>query len=118
MDTIQESDKIVLPASRGFEVFVFDDIIRLEAQGCYTIVIVKDEKNKVISRTLKDFEDTLPKDKFFRIHKSHLINLKHIKDYSNLSGNIVTMTDGSKIDISRRRTPAFIRKIKTALKAV
>jgi two-component system LytT family response regulator len=67
---------------------------------------------------LKDFEDTLPKERFFRIHKSHLINLKYIKEYSNYSGNYVTMTDGSKVEISRRKAPDFIQKIKTALKAV
>jgi two-component system LytT family response regulator len=113
-----EYDKLVLPDSHGFNVFEFDDIIRLEAEGCYTKVIIKDKKDRIVSRTLKDFEDTLPKDKFFRIHKSHLINLKHIKDYSNFSRNIVTMIDGSKIELSRRRTSAFIRKIKSELKAV
>jgi two-component system LytT family response regulator len=113
-----ESDKLVLPDSNGFNVFEFDNIIRLEADGCYTKVTIKDKKDKIVSRTLKDFEDSLPKDKFFRIHKSHLINLNYIKDYSTFSGNFVTMTDGSKIEISRRRAPAFTRKIKEVLKAV
>jgi two-component system LytT family response regulator len=118
VETVPDSDKLVLPASHGFNVLVFDDIIRLEADGCYTKVVTKDGKNKIISRTLKDFEDTLPKEKFFRIHKSHLINLKYIKDYSNLSGNFVTMTDGSKVEISRRKVPEFIQKIKTVLNTI
>jgi len=113
-----DSDKIVIPASHGFNVLVIDDIIRLEADGCYTTVVIKNGKNTIVSRTLKDFEDTLPKEIFFRIHKSHLINLKYIKDYSNLSGNFVTMTDGSKVEISRRKAPEFILKIKTMLKVV
>ena len=118
VETVYETDKLVLPASHGFNVLVIDDIIRLEAEGCYTKVIYKDGKNTIISRTLKDFEDTVPKEKFFRIHKSHLINLKYIKDYSNISGNFVTMTDGSKIEISRRKAPEFIQKIKAVLNAV
>lgn len=118
VETINETDKLVLPASHGFDVLVFDDIIRLEADGCYTKVVIKDGKNKIVSRTLKDFEDTLPKEKFFRTHKSHLINLKYIKDYSNISGNFVTMTDGSKVEISRRKAPDFIQKIKTVLNSI
>lgn len=118
IETVYETDKLVLPASHGFNVLVIDDIIRLEAEGCYTKVIFKDGKNKIVSRTLKDFEDAIPKEKFFRIHKSHLINLKYIKDYSNISGNFVTMTDGSKVEISRRRAPEFIQKIKAVLNAV
>jgi two-component system LytT family response regulator len=111
-------DKLVIPASHGFIVLVIDDIIRLEADGSYTTLVMKGGKNTIVSRTLKDFEDTLPKEKFFRIHKSHLINLKHIKDYSNLSGNLVTMTDGSRVEISRRKAPDFIQKIKTVLKTL
>ncbi|MCK9424450.1 MAG: LytTR family DNA-binding domain-containing protein [Ignavibacteriaceae bacterium] len=118
VETIPEVDKLVLPASHGFEVLVIENIIRLEAEGCYTKVVVKDGKNKIVSRTLKDFEDILPKDFFFRTHKSHLINLKYIKDYSNISGNFITMTDGSRIEISRRKTPEFIRKIKSFLHVV
>ena len=114
----KEADKLVIPASHGFNVLMIDEIIRLEADGCYTTLTTKDSKNTVVSRTLKDFEDTLPKDQFFRIHKSHLINIRYIKDYSNLSGSHVTMTDGSKIGISRRKAPDFIQKIKSFLKFV
>lgn len=118
VETVHETNKLVLPASHGFNVLEFDDIIRLEAEGCYTKVIFKDGKNAIVSRTLKDFEDTVPKQKFFRIHKSHLINLKYIKDYSKIGGNFVTMTDGSKIEISRRKAPEFIQRIKAALNSI
>jgi len=111
-------DKLVIPSSHGFNVLIIDDIIRLEADGCYTTVVMKGGKTAVVSRTLKDFENTLPKEKFFRIHKSHLINLQYIKDYSNLSGNLVTMADGSKVELSRRKAPDFILKIKSLLKSV
>ena len=118
VETFHETDTLVLPVSHGFNVLVIDDIIRLEAEGCYTKVIFKDGKNTIISRTLKDFEETIPKEKFFRIHKSHLINLKYIKEYSKISGNFVTMTDGSRIEISRRKAPEFIRKIKAVLNII
>ena len=118
VETSPETNKLVLPASHGFDVLIFDDIIRIEAEGCYTKVVTTDGKNTIISRTLKDFEDTLPKNIFFRVHKSHLINMKHIKDYSNLSGTFVKMTDGSKIEISRRKAPEFVRKVKSMLNVV
>ncbi|MCK9211798.1 MAG: LytTR family DNA-binding domain-containing protein [Ignavibacteriaceae bacterium] len=118
VETIHKADKLVLPASHGFNVLVIDDIIRFEADGCYTKVIFKDGKSTIISRTLKDFEETVPKEKFYRIHKSYLINLKYVKEYSNIDGNFVTMTDGSRIEISRRKAPEFILNIKAALKTV
>lgn len=118
IETLHETDKLVLPSSHGFNVFGIDDIIRLEAEGCYTKVIFKEGKSKIVSRTLKDFEETLPQGKFFRIHKSHLINLKYIKDYSKIGGYFVTMTDGSRIEISRRKAPDFILKIRAVLNTI
>lgn len=115
--SVSENNKLIISDSRGFNILNIDDILRLEADGCYTTIVSKD-KNSVISRTLKDFEASLPKEYFFRIHKSHLINLKYIKDYSNFSGNFVTMSDGSKVEISRRKTPEFIQRVKTFLNKV
>ncbi|MCZ7603216.1 MAG: LytTR family DNA-binding domain-containing protein [Melioribacteraceae bacterium] len=117
-ETHIDNEKLILPASHGFNVIVIDEIIRLEADGCYTKVIVKEGKNSIISRTLKDFEENLPKEKFFRVHKSHIVSLKYIKDYSNISGNYVTMIDGSKIEISRRKAPEFTQRIKSVIKTV
>jgi len=113
-----KNNNLIIPASHGFNVLQIDTILRLEADGCYTKIITNDKKSTMVSRTLKDFEVSLPKDTFFRIHKSHLINLKYIKDYSNLSGSFVSMTDGCKVEISRRKSSEFIQQVKVFLKAV
>jgi two-component system LytT family response regulator len=109
---VLESDKLMIPTSHGFDLLSYDDLIRLEADGCYTRIIVKGGKNKMVCRTLKEFEETLPVDSFFRIHKSHLINLKYIKGYSNFGGTHVTMQDGSRVEVSRRKAPEFIQRVK------
>jgi two-component system LytT family response regulator len=96
---------MVLPASRGFNVFIINDIIWRETRGCFTKEITKEGRSSIVFRTLKV--------KYFRAHKSHLINLRQNKDYSKISGNYVTMSDGSKGEISRRKTLEFISKIKT-----
>lgn len=117
-EALPDPDKLVIPSSHGFIILEIDDVIRLEADGCYTTIFMVGGNNTIVSRTLKEFEDTLPKDRFFRIHKSNIINLKYIKDYSNLSGNLVTMTDGSRVELSRRKAPEFLQKIKSVLKSV
>ena len=110
--------KLVIPASHGFDLVPYDDIIRLEANGCYTIIVVKNSKNKVISRTLKEFEETLPGDLFLRVHKSHLLNLKYVKEYSNFGGSHITMSDGSKVELARRKVSEFVLRIKSMLKSI
>lgn len=118
VEPVPDSDKLLLPASHGFEVLLIDNIIRFEAEGSYTKVVLTNGKNKIISRTLKEFENTLSDKLFFRTHKSHLINLKLVKDYSNVSGGYATMIDGSKVEISRRKAAEFVQKIKSLLISV
>ena len=111
-------DKLLIPDTHGFNVLETDNIIRMEADGSYTTVVMKNGKSIIVSRTLKEFEDSLPKGRFFRIHKSHLIQMKYIIDYSNLSGNLVTMIDGSRIELARRKTREFKQSLKIFLTAL
>ncbi len=117
-EILPSSDKLVIPTSHGFDIIMLDDIIRLEAEGCYTKIVLNDGKKIIVSRTLKDLENAIPKGKFFRVHKSHMVNLQFIKSFSKIDGNHVTMMDGSKIEISRRKAPEFFQEIKTVLNKV
>ncbi|MFM7024407.1 MAG: LytTR family transcriptional regulator DNA-binding domain-containing protein [Flavobacteriales bacterium] len=57
---------------------------------------------------------TLLKDsQFFRVHKIHLINFRHVKSYERQSGMAV-MKDGSKIDVARRRKDDFLSQFAVA----
>jgi two-component system LytT family response regulator len=108
-------DKIVLSHFQGFSVHNIDELIRLEADDNYTVVYLKDKKPVTISKTLKHFEDCCG-NSFFRIHKSHLINLKYLKEFSNLDGGFAIMADGSKLPVSRRKYSEFIEKAKNSRK--
>ena len=117
-DKFPQSDrtsKIALPLTFGFEVFDVDDIIRFEADGCYTKVFFKDGKTLTISKTLKEFEETASKYDFYRIHKSHIINLHYVKEYSKIDGGHITLKDGSIVEISRRKSADFIQTAKKYL---
>jgi two-component system LytT family response regulator len=107
-----QTDKVILPVSHGFKVMNADDIIRLEAEDCYTHIFTINEKKITISKTLKEIEDKVSDRLFFRVHKSHLINLLHIKDYSKLDGGCITMSDGVRIQVSRRKGADFTEKYK------
>lgn len=113
-----EKEKLIIPDTHGFNIIKMDEIIRLEAEGSYTKIFLTEEKYKLISKTLKEFEESLPAESFFRVHKSHIINLKYVKEYSSIDGGFVKMTDGSKVQVSRRKAAEFIQKIKSGLRSV
>ncbi len=104
--------KIIINHSQGFSIIDIENIIRLEANSNYTKIYVNNNSEILSSKTLKEFEDILNQDSFYRIHKSHLINLNYLKEYSNLEGGFVLMNDNSKITFSRRRYQEFLDKLK------
>jgi two-component system, LytTR family, response regulator len=104
--------KIMVPVSHGFTILECDQIVRFMADNCYTKIFTAEGKVITVSRTLKEFESIVPDISFFRIHKSHLVNLQYVKEFSNLDGGFVIMKDSSKLELSRRKIHEFIQKIK------
>ena len=108
-----EFKRIVLPTSDGFEVFKIDDIIRCEAEGCYTRFYIENIDSQVLVSTSLGVYDKLLSDLYFcRVHNKHLVNLKHIKKYVRSKGGHIIFDDGTNVAISERRKKAFLEKIK------
>lgn len=104
--------KIALPQLGGINFLDVNEIISLQADSNYTIIHKQDMQKSVVTKTLKDFEDILDGNQFVRIHKSHIVHLKYITEYSTADGGIVKMSDGNVWSISRRQLDLFIQKMK------
>jgi two-component system LytT family response regulator len=95
--------KIALPTVNGFEFISISELIRCEAQNNYTHIFLKNEKPILVSRTLLEFEKLLGNYYFFRIHQSHLINLRHVQEYDKGPTGVIVMSDGTRLEVSRRK---------------
>jgi two-component system, LytTR family, response regulator len=89
------------------------EIIRLEAQDNYTHIYLSTGEKITSSKTMRVYEDMLEHRNFFRIHKTHIINVNFIRKFMKGDGGYVIMDDGIQIDVSRRRRPIFIEFLKT-----
>lgn len=103
-------NEIALPGKSGLEVIPLEDIVRCEASSNYTSFILKNGKKIIVSKTLKEFDELLSPHNFFRIHKSHLINLSQVKAY-NKTGTVL-MADSSEIELARRKKDIFLACLK------
>jgi two-component system LytT family response regulator len=65
----------------------------------------------MISAGLKHYEELLPEGDFIRVHHHHLINMNHVVRFLKEDGGYAIMSDGSKIEISRRKKEAFMEKL-------
>ena len=102
--------KIAIHTSDGLEFINTADIIRIEADGSYSNIFLLNNKKIFSSKNLKEFQNILNKEAFFRAHHSHLINLLHVKRFLRNDG-MVEMKDGSKVSISRRNKDEFIQQM-------
>lgn len=73
-----KSAKLRLPTRTGFRLINFSDIIFFEAEGNYTNIHLSDGCNLMASSHLGRLEYLLDKQIFFRISRSHIINLDYL----------------------------------------
>ena len=101
--------RIAINTPDGYEFINKDDILYCEASLNYTQVYLPGGKKLLASRSLGDFEEVLPKEKFFRSHKSFLINLLHIRKVSKADGLQAKMSNDKWVDISVRKKDEFLK---------
>ncbi len=110
-----KQQKIVLRDKNNTEVINFKDILFVEADGSYSrIQFLKDNfvKEITMSWLLTDYEELLPTDQFFRIHRSYLINCMHVARIVNEDGNYVVLNNNFKLLVSRRNYVPFLNFLK------
>lgn len=103
--------KIALPSSEGIDFIEADTIIRAEAERSYSNFYLESGKKILVSKPLKEYEALLEQCNFFRIHKSHMINLNHIQKYIKGKGGYVIMKDGSHVDVSVRKKEDLLNRL-------
>jgi two-component system, LytTR family, response regulator len=108
--------RLTLPTSDGLVFIAIDDIIRLESDSNYTTFYLTKKERIVVSRTLGEYEPILTAQNFCRVHHSHIINMVHLKRYFKNDGGYAEMSDGSKVEISRRKKDDFMAKLDEAFK--
>lgn len=103
--------KISLPITNGgYVILNIDEILYCKADGSYTNFISTKGKNYITSTNLKNAETMLEKATFFRIHRSILVNLKHIVEFHN-SGEI-QLSNGQQLTVSSRNKKNFLKVLK------
>jgi len=108
-NSVSENRKLVLKTAENIYIVNTNDIIRCESDGGYTQFYLIDGKKSLVSRNLKDYEEMLDGYGFFRIHQSHMINLKYIDHYSKTEGGAVVMKDNSYLPVARRKKESFLK---------
>lgn len=96
-------EKITLATKESLELVAPEEIVYCESDSNYTMVYLTDGRKKLISRTLRDFEEMLTPFNFFRPHNSFLVNMNEVREYVKTDGGYIVLKGKQKIPVSKSR---------------
>lgn len=99
------NESIFIKKKERFKRVKFDDILWVEAQSNYSLIVTAEEKF-VMATTLGIVEEKLTGPAFFRVSRSSLVNLKQVDE---LEGNMVVV-QGTAISVSKNKKEALYRR--------
>ncbi|MCB0619067.1 MAG: response regulator transcription factor [Saprospiraceae bacterium] len=105
-------EKMSISALDGIYFVNIREIVRFEAEDNYTHIFLKSGDKITASKTIKAYEEMLQGVNFYRVHKRHVINLNYMRKFVKGDGGYLIMDDGKKIEVSRRRRPAFMEQMR------
>ncbi|MBI1838122.1 MAG: response regulator transcription factor [Flavobacteriia bacterium] len=105
-----DSNTIIINSERGSSFLKIADIIRIEADGNYSIIFTVSGEKVISSKNLKTFENFLENYSFIRVHHSHVINMKYIKELNKGEQLELVLTNKEIIPISVRKKQGFLER--------
>lgn len=96
----EKQGKITIPVQDGFEVLEAASILYCKADDNYTQIFLTSGGKKLVSKTLKYFEDALTDFGFARVHKSYLVNINEVTGYRKGKGGTVVLSTGKEVMVS------------------
>lgn len=100
---LNKSHRLVLKTMEQVHLVDTTDIVHIEAEGNYSTFYIVDGRKIVISKSTREFEETLLDEGFHRIHKSHIININRISYFDKADGGTVVMCNGDKVPVASRK---------------
>lgn len=106
-ETVADNTTLSLPMQDQIYVCKIGEIVRCESESNYTRFYLQDGSKLLVSKNLGSFEEKLLPHRFFRPHKSHLINLAYLKSYVRTEGGFILMKDESQVPLARNQRSVF-----------
>jgi two-component system LytT family response regulator len=115
LDHVEDKGKnrrIILRTMESIYLVALEDIVHCESDNSYTTFYLADNKEILVSRGIKEYEQMLSPYRFFRPHQRYLVNLNHVERIDKNDGGSIILKNGNSIPISHRRKQALLDFLK------
>lgn len=103
ISSLKNSHRLVLKSSDQVHLVDISEIIHIEADGNYSTFYLVDGRKIVISKSTREFEESLFEQGFHRIHKSHLVNINRMSYFDKADGGTLVMCNGDEVPVASRK---------------
>lgn len=105
------SDKVPIPTRDRYKLVDYSEIVCIEVEERSVRLFTK-EKSYLLNHTLDTFERKLPADQFFRVNRSCIIGLSHVKEIVIWFGNrFKIILSNDKEVISSREKSKILKQV-------
>lgn len=100
---LNNDHRLILKSSDQIHLINTSDIIHIKADGNYSTFYLTGDRKIVISKSIREFEETLFNQGFHRIHKSHLVNINQMTYFDKANGGTLVMSNNDEIPVASRK---------------
>lgn len=105
-----DGDKISFPIANGYRYLHSAEIIAVKADRSYSEVYLENEV-MVISKNIGIIEEMLKGHDFYRCHKTYIISLSKVVEFSRKDGGFVLLTNNMEVPISKEKKKELLKKL-------
>ena len=106
--------KLAVESATYNDYYFLKDIVYLKALKNYTEIFTIHNSKIIASKSLKHFENKLPKELFLRIHHGYLVNFHHLNRIEKNEEMNAIMSNNEKLPISFRKKMDLLERLKTS----
>lgn len=111
---LRDRKKLILKEAEAMHIVQLKDILWCEAEGSYTRFIMENGDRILVSHNLKEYERTLQANGFYRVHRSHMVNLAKIRKVDKRDGAILVLQGGYELPVSVRKREALMGMLRNS----
>lgn len=108
IDRNNDNKRLVLRTLEQIHIINIREIIRCQSDNTYTTFYLENNENILVSKGLKEYEDLLCNNGFFKIHQSHIINLQFLRKIDKTSDEVI-LSDKTRLPLSLRRKQSLLQ---------
>ena len=108
-------ENIILDVENGFVIGNTRNIEYCYAKNSFSVVVTFTKKEFFVTKSLKELQELLPENQFYRTHKSFLVNIYYIRKFVRSKENYVILESGIKIPVSVRITSVIANDLRKKL---